>query len=49
MTFLPITRYEELSAEAKAASDDHVAMHDEPITALTAALLGNVPSFAAHM
>jgi hypothetical protein len=49
MTFLPITRYEELSSEAKAASDNHVAVHDEPITTLKATLLGNVPSFTAYM
>jgi hypothetical protein len=49
MTFLPITRYEELPAEAKDASDRHLAAHGEPIRTLEATLLGNVPSFVAYM
>lgn len=49
MTFLPITRYDELSSEAKAASDGYVAAYGEPIRTLEATLLGNIPSFTAYM
>lgn len=49
MTFLPITRHDDLPGEARAASDDHVAAHGETITMLEAALLGNVPSFTAYL
>ena len=49
MTFLPITSYDSLSAEAKAASDSQVARFGGEITNLKATLLSNVPSFTAYM
>lgn len=49
MTFLPITSHDALSAEAKAASDDHLARYGAPLTTLETALLGNIPSFVAYM
>jgi hypothetical protein len=48
-TFLPITTYAELGAEAKAASDAQVANHGGRITNMKATLLGHVPSFTAYM
>lgn len=49
MTFLPITSYDTLSAEGKAASDRQVAKHGGRITNMKATLLSNVPSFNAYM
>ena len=49
MTFLPITRYEDLSDAAKAASDYQVETHGGRITNMKATLLGHVPSFKAYM
>lgn len=49
MTFLPITSYDTLSAEAKAASDRQVAQFGGRITNMKATLLSNVPSFNAYM
>jgi hypothetical protein len=47
MTFLPITRYDELDDAAKAASDRHVAQQGS-VNNLDATLLGHLPSFAAY-
>ena len=49
MTFLPITQYDELGEQAKAASDAQVASHGGRITNMKATLLGHVPSFRAYM
>ena len=49
MTFLPITRYDDLDDEAKEASDHQVATHGGRITNMKATLLGHVPSFRAYM
>ena len=49
MTFLPISRYEDLGDEAKAASDHQVEAHGGRITNMKATLLGHVPSFHAYM
>lgn len=49
MTFLPITRYDELDDEAKAASDHQVETYGGTITNMKATLLGHVPSFTAYM
>src|SRR5215217_5477646 len=49
MTFLPITSYEALTDEARAASDQQVAKHGGRITNMKATLLSHVPSFRAYM
>lgn len=49
MTFLPITTYDELGPEGKAASDRQVRLHGGRITNMKATLLGHVPSFDAYM
>ena len=49
MTFLPITTYEELGAEGRAASDRQVELHGGRITTMKATLLSHVPSFTAYM
>jgi hypothetical protein len=49
MTFLPVTRYDELGPEARAASDAHVEAHGGRITNMKATLLAHVPSFTAYM
>ena len=49
MTFLPITTYETLGPEAKAASDRQVELHGGRITNMKATLLSHVPSFTAYM
>ena len=49
MTFLPITSYDGLDDEAKAASDHQVQTHGGRITNMKATLLGHVPSFRAYM
>jgi hypothetical protein len=49
MTFLPITSYEALDDEGKAASDHQVATYGGRITNMKATLLGHVPSFKAYM
>src|SRR5215217_6331595 len=49
MTFLPITSYEALTDEARAASDQQVAKHGGRITNMKATLLSHVPSFTAYM
>ena len=49
MTFLPMTRYEDLSDAAKAASDHQIETHGGRITNMKATLLGHVPSFKAYM
>jgi hypothetical protein len=49
MTFLPIPKYEDLDAAAKAASDLQLATHGEGLTTLNATLLGNVPSYETYM
>lgn len=48
-TFLPISSYDELGGDAKAASDAQVAKHGGRITNMKAMLLGHVPSFTAYM
>ena len=47
--FLPITSYESLDAEARAASDRQVELHGGRITNMKATLLSHVPSFTAYM
>ena len=49
MTFLPLTRYDELDDAAKAASDQQLEAHGGRITNMKATLLGHVPSFEAYM
>lgn len=49
MTFLPITSYDTLGAEGKAASDRQIQLHGGSITNMKATLLSNVPSFTAYM
>lgn len=49
MTFLPISSYEELGPEGKAASDRQVELHGGRITNMKATLLSHVPSFVAYM
>ncbi|MHB1172217.1 MAG: hypothetical protein ACYCZY_06940 [Lacisediminihabitans sp.] len=49
MTFLPITKYENLTPQAKAASDRQFAAHGGSVTNLMSTLLGNLPSFTAYM
>lgn len=49
MTFLPITSYDELDAEGKAASDAQVAKHGGRITNMKATLLSHIPCFTAYM
>jgi hypothetical protein len=49
MTFLPITSYDSLDDEARAASDQQVASHGGRITNMKATLLSHVPSFRAYM
>src|SRR6187431_3316656 len=49
MTFLPMTSYDELGEEARAASDEQLARHGGRITNMKATLLGHVPSFKAYM
>jgi alkylhydroperoxidase family enzyme len=46
MTFLPMTTYDELTPEARAASDADVALNG-PMTPTGATLLANLPSFTA--
>lgn len=48
MSFLPVSTYDELTAAARAASDQHLAERGVAITATDAALLGHVPSFRAY-
>ena len=49
MTFLPITAYDDLGPEGKAASDRHLEVHGGTITPMKATLLSHVPSFVAYM
>lgn len=49
MTFLPMTRYDDLGPEARAAADRHLEVHGGTITNLKATLLSHVPSFTAYM
>ena len=49
MTFLPITTYDELAPDGKAASDRQIERHGGRITNMKATLLGHVPSFTAYM
>lgn len=49
MTFLPLTSYDELAPEGKAASDRQLELHGGTITNMKATLLGHVPSFTAYM
>ncbi len=49
MTFLPITTYDTLGPEGKAASDRQVELHGGRITNMKATLLSHVPSFRAYM
>lgn len=49
MTFLPITQYDDLGPEGKAASDRQVELHGGRITNMKATLLSHVPSFTAYM
>ncbi|CAN5205973.1 hypothetical protein BH09ACT3_BH09ACT3_10470 [soil metagenome] len=49
MSFLPITDYDDLRPEAKAASDRQRELRGGPVTTLTATLLANVPSFTAYL
>lgn len=49
MTFLPITTYDELGPEARAASDRQIELHGGRITNMKATLLSHVPSFTAYM
>jgi hypothetical protein len=49
MTFLPITTYETLGPEGRAASDRQVQLHGGRITNMKATLLSHVPSFQAYM
>lgn len=48
-TFLPITSYDELGADGRAASDHHVEQYGGRITNMKATLLSHVPSFTAYM
>lgn len=49
MTFLPMTSYDELGPEAKAASDRQIDLYGGRITNMKATLLSHVPSFTAYM
>lgn len=49
MSFLPITNYDDLKPEARAASDRQVELHGGGMTNMKATLLGNLPSFTAYM
>src|SRR6187431_36113 len=49
MTFLPMTTYETLGPEARAASDRQIELHGGRITNMKATLLSHVPSFDAYM
>lgn len=49
MTFLPMTTYETLGPEGKAASDRQIELHGGRITNMKATLLSHVPSFTAYM
>lgn len=49
MTFLPISSYESLDADGKAASDRQIERHGGRITNMKATLLSHVPSFNAYM
>jgi hypothetical protein len=49
MTFLPMTTYNELSTEGKAASDRQLELYGGAITTMKATLLSHVPSFTAYM
>jgi hypothetical protein len=49
MTFLPITHYDDLGPEGRAASDRQVELHGGHITNMKATLLSHVPSFTAYM
>jgi hypothetical protein len=49
MTFLPITAYDDLGPEGRAASDMHLEVHGGTITNMKATLLSHLPSFAAYM
>lgn len=49
MTFLPITTYEELGPEGRAASDRQLERYGGRITNMKATLLSHVPSFTAYM
>lgn len=49
MTFLPISSYEELGQEGRAASDRQIDLHGGRITNMKATLLSHVPSFTAYM
>ena len=48
MTFLPISPPESLKPDARAAADRLTSARGEQLTNVQAALLGNVPSFAAY-
>jgi hypothetical protein len=49
MSFLPITRHDELDADATAASERQQEAQGAPITTMQATLLGHLPSFTAYM
>lgn len=49
MTFLPITTYDELGPEGRAASDRQLELHGGRITNMKSTLLSHVPSFTAYM
>jgi len=49
MTFLPMTSYDTLGPEGKAASDRQLELHGGTITNMKSTLLSHVPSFTAYM
>jgi len=49
MTFLPISSYDSLGDEGRAASDRQLDLHGGTITTMKATLLSHVPSFNAYM
>jgi len=49
MSFLPISTYDQLKPEAKAAIDRQLELHGGRMTNMKATLLANLPSFSAYM
>ncbi len=49
MSFLPMTGFDDLDDEARAAGDEFLAAHGGEITNMKSTLLGHVPSFTAYM
>jgi hypothetical protein len=49
MTFLPMTPYDDLDEQAKAAMDRQLQVHGGGMTNMKSTLLGHVPSFVAYM